>query len=370
MKITEELLRKRSEHNDRLLTDLEEIALHQQEIEKIEVIGTLCRHLKILLLQNNIIDKIEGLRKLKEVEYLNLALNNISVIENLDGCESLRKLDFTLNFIDLDTFRESILNLTSNEFLEDLYLVGNPSMDWINAKGYILGHLPNLKQLDGNLITPSERIEAKRKLPRFEAELRSLAEQLHLKKQSGEYKPAYSREERVEQYRELAAQKEAKEMQEKKRMGTEEKPPRQLPSVLNAQGEIRQCNEAKYEFKLDDWSEPNLIVLEVQVPKYLDTSLLDVDVNPKYIRCVIKEKVLQLILPSEVDCSRSRVVRARTTGILRVEMPVLNPSAVLVAAVPLKPNPTPQLPPLIQEISRTRKVKGDMPPPLEPISLY
>lgn len=29
-----------------------------------------------------------------------MALNNISVIENLEGCESLRKLDFTVNFID------------------------------------------------------------------------------------------------------------------------------------------------------------------------------------------------------------------------------------------------------------------------------
>jgi protein TilB len=141
---------------------------------------------------------------------------------------------------------------------------------------------------------------------------------------------------------------------------------------LNARGEIRQCNEAKYDFKLDDWSDPACIVLEVQVPKYLDTSLLDVDVNPKYIRCVIKEKLFQLVLPSEVDCSRSRVIRARTTGILRVEMPVLNPAAVLVAVAPVKskPPPLPQPELIIREVSQTRRVKGDLPPPLEPISFY
>lgn len=366
MKITEELLRKRSEHNDGLLTDLQEVALHQQEIEKIEVIGTLCRHLKILLLQNNIIDKIEGVRKLKELEYLNLALNNIQVIEGLDGCESLKKLDLTVNFIDLDTLRESILNLKANEFLEDLYLVGNPCMDWKSAKDYIIAHLPRLKQLDGNLITPSERIEAKRKLPRLEHELRDLASDLYSKKQSGEHKPNYTKEERVEQYRELGQQKEAKELQEKKRLGTDDKPARELPSVFNFNGEVRQCNEGKYDFKLDDWSVHGFIILEVHVPRHLDTSLLDVDVNPKYIRCVIKNKVLQLLLPSEVDCSRSKVIRARTTGVLRVEMPLVH-TTIAPAALPKPVNPV--TPPVILEISR-RRLRDDAPPPLEPISFY
>jgi protein TilB len=371
MKITEELLRKRSEHNQGLLTDLEEISLHQNEIEKIEAIGTLCRHLKILLLQNNIIDKIEGLRKLKELEYLNLALNNIQVVDNLDGCESLRKLDLTVNFIDLDTFRESILNLKANQFLEDLYLVGNPCMDWANSRQYVIAHLSQLKQLDGNLVTPSERIEAQRKLPRLEADLKALAQELYQKKMSGQHKPAYTREERVEQYRELAGQKEAKELQEKKRLGTEDKPPREIPGVLNAKGELRQCNEGKYEFKLDDWSDPTVIVFEVQVPKYLDTSLIDLDVNPKYIRCVIKQKVLQLLLPAEVNSTNSKVTRSRTTGILRVDMPVINPDHCLAPVIPAKPVVVKKPDYLITEVSsKPRTRRGDEPPPLEPIRLY
>jgi protein TilB len=44
---------------------------------------------------------MENLNKLKELEYLNLALNNISKIENIEGCESLKKLDMTVNFIDV-----------------------------------------------------------------------------------------------------------------------------------------------------------------------------------------------------------------------------------------------------------------------------
>ena len=42
----------------RLLRAAQEVSLHQQDIEKIEALGQLCKHLKILLLQNNLISKI------------------------------------------------------------------------------------------------------------------------------------------------------------------------------------------------------------------------------------------------------------------------------------------------------------------------
>jgi protein TilB len=89
-KITLELIKKRSEHNEGVVSTLEEVSLHQFEIDKIENLDLYCRHLKILFLQNNIIEKIENVSKLKELEYLNLAVNSISVIENLSNCESLK----------------------------------------------------------------------------------------------------------------------------------------------------------------------------------------------------------------------------------------------------------------------------------------
>ncbi len=36
----------------------------------------------------------------QELEDLNLALNNISRLQNLQRCESLRRLDLTANFVD------------------------------------------------------------------------------------------------------------------------------------------------------------------------------------------------------------------------------------------------------------------------------
>ena len=48
-----------------MLSNLEEVALHQQNIERIEQLGQLCPKLKILYLQNNLISRIENLNKLK-----------------------------------------------------------------------------------------------------------------------------------------------------------------------------------------------------------------------------------------------------------------------------------------------------------------
>lgn len=52
------MIRKRAEHNDSEICSLEEVSLHQQDIEKIEHIDCWCRNLKILYLQNNLIPRI------------------------------------------------------------------------------------------------------------------------------------------------------------------------------------------------------------------------------------------------------------------------------------------------------------------------
>jgi protein TilB len=124
--IDADFLRKRAEHNEGCLSTLEEIALHQLNIERIENFDKLIRHVKIMLLQNNLIEKMENLTRLKELNYLNLALNNIEVIEGLEGCESLEKLDMTCNFVQPDRFFESLLNLKKCPTIRELHLMGNP----------------------------------------------------------------------------------------------------------------------------------------------------------------------------------------------------------------------------------------------------
>ncbi len=60
------------------------------------------------------------MHKLREMVYLNLALNNITKIENLASCECLQKLDLTVNFVDVDNLQASVGNLKHNMELKEL----------------------------------------------------------------------------------------------------------------------------------------------------------------------------------------------------------------------------------------------------------
>ena len=71
----------------------------------------------------------ENLNRLKYLRYLNVSLNNITVIENLDGCESLEKLDLTGNFLDVTSIEPSMENLSNCERLRSLFLIGNPCLE-------------------------------------------------------------------------------------------------------------------------------------------------------------------------------------------------------------------------------------------------
>ena len=56
--VTEELVRKRAEHNEKEIFSLEELSLHQCDVERIQHLDRWCRHLRILYLQSNLIEKI------------------------------------------------------------------------------------------------------------------------------------------------------------------------------------------------------------------------------------------------------------------------------------------------------------------------
>ena len=96
---------------------------------------------------------MEGITRLKELEYINLAVNSVQIIENVRGCESLQKLDLTLNFVDVEDLEESIDNLAELPDFRELYLLGNPCLDWKGAQEYIIARLDNLGRLDAQEIT-------------------------------------------------------------------------------------------------------------------------------------------------------------------------------------------------------------------------
>lgn len=358
-RITLDLLRKRSEHNEGEISTLEEIALHQENIEKIELIDRTCRHLRILLLQNNLISRIENLGRLKRLEYLNLALNNIEAIENLEGLESLRKLDLTVNFI--GNLR-GIKTLRCNEHLEQLFLMGNPCADYEGYREYTIATLMQLKELDGTPIERSERIKALQNYAVVEGEIiRGYARYKKIRETElidyRERATKSNRKEKTEQVEGEEVEEEEKEEEEeeddeqfwnrtsrhtpeervaiaerfmrKEEQRNRERNRRTEPRItyklklFDSDGKPYNMNQPKVPFKLDE--EQRDIVLEVTLFKYLDTCYVDVDVNPDYVRVTIKGKILQLTLPCEVSVNESTARRNTTNGKLVVTMPRLNP---------------------------------------------
>ena len=107
---------------------------------------------------------MEGLNKLKQLEYVNLAVNSISLIEGVRGCESLQKIDLTLNFVDIEDFGESVDNLAELPDIREVFLVGNPCTDWPYWKEYLIARVTTLGRLEGDDITKSRRLKAQQDL--------------------------------------------------------------------------------------------------------------------------------------------------------------------------------------------------------------
>uniref|UniRef100_UPI003AAA7542 dynein axonemal assembly factor 11 n=1 Tax=Centroberyx gerrardi TaxID=166262 RepID=UPI003AAA7542 len=341
--ITEDMVRRRAEHNDCEIFSLEEVSLHQQDIERIEHVERWCRELRILYLQNNLIPRIENVGRLKKLEYLNLALNNIEVIENLEGCESLQKLDLTVNFVGR---LSGVETLRHNVHLRELFLVGNPCSQFQGYRQYVVASLPQLKWLDGTEISRSERIragqgleEVRRRIQQQEREyLRRRAEEREEaqrkeeeeeeeeeeeteKKTSPEEEKefwetpcSFTPESRLEAHRHLEDQRRAKEKER-------EKKPKAPRTLITADGRVMNVNEPKLEFCLTEDEDSNTVVLDLAVYRHMDSSLLDVDVQPTYARVNVKGKIFQLVLPAEVKPDSSTAQRSQTTGHLVLSMP-------------------------------------------------
>uniref|UniRef100_A0A2K5UBU6 Leucine-rich repeat-containing protein 6 n=1 Tax=Macaca fascicularis TaxID=9541 RepID=A0A2K5UBU6_MACFA len=376
--ITEDLIRRNAEHNDCVIFSLEELSLHQQEIERLEHIDKWCRDLKILYLQNNLIGKIENVSKLKKLEYLNLALNNIEKIENLEGCEELAKLDLTVNFIGE---LSSIKTLKHNIHLKELFLMGNPCAFFDHYREFVVATLPQLKWLDDKEIEPSERIKALQEYSIIEpqireqekdhclkrAKLKEEAQRKHQEEDKNEDKRSnagfdgrwytdinatlssleskdhlqapdteehntkkldnseddlefwnkpclFTPESRLETLRHMEKQRKNQEkLSERKK---KVKPPRTL---ITEDGKALNVNEPKIDFSLKD--NEKQIILDLAVYRYMDTSLINVDVQPTYVRVMIKGKPFQLVLPAEVKPDSSSAKRSQTTGHLVICMP-------------------------------------------------
>lgn len=345
------MVRKKAEHHERQLAPLEEIALHQENIEKIEYLQDWCPKLKILLLQSNLIPKIENLNKLKNLTYLNLALNNIEVIENLERCESLEKLDMTLNFVGEIV---SVESLVGNYNLQHLYLTGNPCTDYDNYRDFVIGTLPQLVTLDGKDIERSDRIRGLQNLKVIRSDILFEQEDYRHKRRKqksrlerdihDKWENEYKNMDTDERNKQFWAEKcehapevrhEIEKMRQLKLKSyetVEKKEEKRQYKFFAPDGRPFNINQAKIDFLFTD-TDPTCFVLDLAVYKHLDTSLVEIDVQPNYVRVMVKGKIFQLHLPEEVDTTNSTAERSQVTGRLVVRMPKANP-VIKPTAVP------------------------------------
>jgi protein TilB len=205
------------------------------------------------------------------------------------------------------------------------------------------------------------QIIANQKLPNMEIQLRKLAAEKHIEKElakasikdepKAKKKPDNDSAEvqeneieepeltdntpeaRVEIYRELAEQKKEKADREAANAPRQRDYEKEQAEALAAirkkeeesgEREVKQKNEGGWGFRWDEETKQGCVILDVEIARHLDSSLIDVDVHPTYISVVIKSKVLRLRLPAEVKVAESKCQRSKTTGSLQVIMPKVN----------------------------------------------
>lgn len=136
-------------------------------------------------------------------------------------------------------------------------------------------------------------------------------------------------------YRELAEQKEEEE--KKKNANQPKQRNYELEHLqalerergLERQGVIRQCNQGHWNFRFAEDEKNNNLILEIDFPRFLSTSLIDADIQPFYISVVAKGKTLRLELPEEIQSDKSKIERSTTTGTLKMIMPKVNKGSTL-----------------------------------------
>jgi len=118
----------------------------------------------------------------------------------------------------------------------------------------------------------------------------------------------------------------------------EPKREKRIPRLFDKDGEPLNCNEPKINFEQDE--DEQFIKITVFTWKSLETNQIDVDLKEKYVKILIKEKVLQLVFWEDIIVAKSRCERAQATGHLTLilQKKKFNPKVKIVKKVVEKKN--------------------------------
>ena len=176
--------------------------------------------------------------------------------------------------------------------------------------------IPSLQQLDGSEVTPSERIQANQRLEEIVIDLKTSIElkrmeEARKKDENVDTSNDYTKEYRRKMYKELEEEK----ISVDKRRNPDKYVEKVESSRFTKDGTIRQCNEGKYKYLLREWDDPEFTTFTMNLPKFLETSLVDANIEPNCISVRVKEKLTQIRLNEEVIVEKSSVQRSQVTGI-------------------------------------------------------
>ncbi|XP_030794067.1 protein tilB homolog isoform X2 [Rhinopithecus roxellana] len=239
--------------------------------------------------------------------------------------------------------------------------MGNPCASFDHYREFVVATLPQLKWLDGKEIEPSERIKALQEYSVIEPQIREQEKDHCLKR-------AKLKEEAQRKHQEEAKNEDKRSnagfggrwdtdinatlssLESKDHLqapDTEEHNTKKLdnseddlefwnkPCLFTPESRLetlrhmekQRKNQEKLSEKKKKVKPPRTLITEdgkalnVNEPKYMDTSLINVDVQPTYVRVMIKGKPFQLVLPAEVKPDSSSAKRSQTTGHLVICMP-------------------------------------------------
>lgn len=285
------------------------------------------------------------MRGMRSLVYLNLAINRIEHVEGLETCESLVKLDLTLNAIyDYRDFK----SLSRLERLRELHIIGNPCLDHEMCRNYIIATLPHLEQLDDLAVTRTVRIQAQEAVDEKRQEIENAVfERKHEPWDDGSDNSDY-----VDNCANVrlnnAAAKTAEEYAEQHRRV-------RGPHTKGERGENgpRQWNTLKFPYTLEWSSEKQQILFILNLPQYLSSDFVRVEVEEDYVFVAVKDNSVQIRLDHHVNASLARVHRITTTGQLKVYMPVLESTPILEseATHPVRHNTSADAPQAQEQIS-------------------
>ena len=367
--LTLDIIRKKAEHHNDTLLSLQELSLHQLNLSQLTpILSSACPNLRILYLHNNLLPShptFRQLHRLKSLTYLNLTLNNVTTLPapHLAALEKLAKLDLTLNHIRIAELTSSIAALTDCVMLRELYMTGNPCTTWSGYRPWVVGGLAGLERLDGTDITRSERLQAQRDRHRLAIELQYDIEKDAKEEAEREHK--YNTNDKDEKQREADGDSnteattdrdtrftpalrvrmyeeqlavEAKQQADAAASSAQFAPSTDLfteakqklntfldPTQYSAANLPSQRNVGRYPFTLTASTSTctRCVVLRVEVPRHMDTSVLRVDVQPWWVQVDVRGQLMVLHTGEEVAVDGVSVKRVVSDGSLVVKMPVV-----------------------------------------------